>query len=104
MALVALKHDGRTIGHCLLAMIRVPCEPSRRTVPLSRKRPDLVKMLEAFWALGSLRPGSRMDSRMLLGGNAGEILDRVIERVSVGMVDVTPVGDRTVRRLPNLLM
>lgn len=65
-------------------------------MPLSGERPDALSVSPP-----RLPMLLRVVLRVLLGGDALQILQRVVERITVAVVDVVPVWDRSVRSFPD---
>lgn len=79
----------------------VPCPPLVGAVPFGGEWAYLGHVLAApFREFGA--DGSLVSRQVIVSRKAREILDRIVEGVAVDVVDVVPLGDRAVCRLPDL--
>src|SRR5215469_8318118 len=80
----------------------VPCQSLRGSVPLRRKGTDSCKL--GVDCRSRVVASPRMLASMFCLGDALKIFDEVVDRVSVLVMDVVSLRDRTMNRLPYLLV
>ena len=100
-AMLADKIRRSEVVHDLPGVLAVPFPPLVGAVPFGGEWTYLGHVLAApfceFGADGSLMPGD-----VIMPRKAREIIDGIVERVAVDVMDVVPVGDRPVGGLPDL--
>lgn len=84
------------------SVLLMPFPASRRPVPLRRERSDRLKMLASFRGLAPLPPVIDVEGLMLGLGEANQVGDVVVERVTVLVMDVVTFRDRAMCRLPDV--
>lgn len=100
-AMLADKIRRSEVVHDLPGVLAVPFPPLVRSVPADGERADICKVSAPPFGEGGvgvlLMPGE-----MVVPRKAREIIDGIVERVAVDVMDVVPVGDRPVGGLPDL--
>lgn len=80
----------------------VPFPTCWRSMPFRCERPDRLEMLAGLRRLAAPPPTVHMERLMIGFGEADEVVDIVVERVAVLVVDVVAFGNRAMGRLPNV--
>ena len=90
---IALSHRGRTITPCSFAVLAVPCPTLWRSVPCRSKVTITGESLQVFWPLSSLAALLCMSCGVLFFCDADEIVDVVVKRVTIDVMNVAALGD-----------